>query len=103
MLAVGQAFVLVGGGFDLLQGATLALTAAVTAYLATSLGLSPWPAAPIALMIGASLGLYQRVLRRVDRHESVRDDVEHDADLPGAAFVFLAWLADPAGLMSSAP
>ena len=57
VLAVGQTFVLIGGGFDLSQGATLALTAAVTAWLATSLGLNPWLAAPFALMIGASLGL----------------------------------------------
>lgn len=56
VLAAGQAFVLIGGGFDLSQGATLALSAALTAWLATSLGVDPWLAAPLALAIGALLG-----------------------------------------------
>src|SRR3954447_4335227 len=44
VLAVGQTFVLIGGGFDLSQGAALGLTAAVTAWLIRS-GLDPWPSA----------------------------------------------------------
>lgn len=56
VLAVGQTFVLIGGGFDLSQGAALALTAAVTAWFATALQVDPWLAAPLALLIGAVLG-----------------------------------------------
>ena len=40
VLALGQAFVLIGGGFDLSQGAILALTAALTGHLAQR-GVSP--------------------------------------------------------------
>src|SRR5271166_6318102 len=43
VLALGQTFVLIGGGFDLSQGAMLALTAAATAHLAKH-QVSPLPA-----------------------------------------------------------
>lgn len=56
VLAVGQAFVLIGGGFDLAQGATMALAAAVAATLATSEGLTPWLVMPLCLGFGAALG-----------------------------------------------
>jgi ribose transport system permease protein len=55
VLALGQAFVLLGGGFDLSQGAMLGLTAAATAWLARA-GLGPVPAAVAALGIGTLLG-----------------------------------------------
>ena len=48
VLAIGQAFVLLGGGFDLSQGAMLALTAAATAHLARS-GASPIVAGAAAM------------------------------------------------------
>jgi ribose/xylose/arabinose/galactoside ABC-type transport system permease subunit len=57
VLAAGQSFVLIGGGFDLSQGAMLALTGAVTAWAVVSLNVNPWLAAPLALTIGALLGL----------------------------------------------
>lgn len=56
VLAVGQAFVLIGGGFDLSQGATMTLTAASAAMLATGAGLSPGLVTPLALALGALLG-----------------------------------------------
>lgn len=49
VLAAGQAFVLIGGGFDLSQGAAMGLCAAVAALLATK-GLSP------PLTVAATLG-----------------------------------------------
>src|SRR3954451_4134565 len=55
VLALGQAFVLIGGGFDLWQGAILALSAAATAHLAAR-GAPPAAAAAVALLIAASLG-----------------------------------------------
>jgi ribose transport system permease protein len=55
VLAIGQAFVLIGGGFDLSQGAMLGLTAAVTAWMAKE-GLGLVPASLAALAIGTLLG-----------------------------------------------
>jgi ribose transport system permease protein len=60
VLAVGQTFVLIAGGFDLSQGSALCLTAAMTAWLleriAPTGGLAPWLAASAALGVGAALG-----------------------------------------------
>jgi ribose transport system permease protein len=56
VLAVGQAFVLIGGGFDLSQGATVALTAAATAWLAGPSAWNPWIAAGAGLLLGGLLG-----------------------------------------------
>jgi ribose transport system permease protein len=55
VLAAGQAFVLIGGGFDLSQGATLGFTAACTAWVA-SLGYGPLPCTVVALGVGLILG-----------------------------------------------
>ncbi|WP_165221003.1 ABC transporter permease [Aquisphaera insulae] len=55
VLALGQAFVLIGGGFDLSQGAMMALTAAVAGQLATR-GTSPAVAAVLVLSLGTLLG-----------------------------------------------
>jgi ribose transport system permease protein len=55
VLAAGQTFVLIGGGFDLSQGAILALSAAGTALMIKA-GLGPIPAALAAMLIGAALG-----------------------------------------------
>ena len=61
VLALGQAFVLIGGGFDLSQGAILALSAALTGHLAQR-GVSPVVAAAAALGIGALLGSINGVM-----------------------------------------
>jgi ribose transport system permease protein len=55
VLAMGQVFCLIGGGFDLSQGANLALSAAVTAGLARA-GWHPAVAAGAALAVGMLLG-----------------------------------------------
>lgn len=56
VLAVGQTFVLIGGGFDLSQGATVALTAAATAWLAGPQAVNPWLAGAAGLAFGGLLG-----------------------------------------------
>lgn len=53
ILAVGQAFPLIGGGFDLSQGAVASLTGAVTASLLSRYG----QPIPVAVATGLALGL----------------------------------------------
>jgi ribose transport system permease protein len=55
VLALGQAFVLLGGGFDLSQGAMLALTAAATASLSQR-GVPTLVSVAFALGLGTLLG-----------------------------------------------
>lgn len=55
VLAIGQTFVLIGGGFDLSQGAALALSAAVGASLAVA-GWPPYVAGAGAIGCGLLLG-----------------------------------------------
>ncbi|QEH37055.1 Ribose transport system permease protein RbsC [Aquisphaera giovannonii] len=55
VLAIGQAFVLVGGGFDLSQGSMMALTAAVAGLLAQR-GCPSAAVATLVLALGAVLG-----------------------------------------------
>jgi ribose transport system permease protein len=55
VLALGQTFVLIGGGFDLSQGAMLALTAAATAHLAQQ-NVSMATAVLAAMGLGSLLG-----------------------------------------------
>ncbi len=62
ILAVGQAFPLIGGGFDLSQGAIAGLCGSVTAWLLSSKGM-PVPAAmAIGISLGALLGTINGVL-----------------------------------------
>lgn len=66
VLAIGQTFVLLGGGFDLSQGAMLALTAAVVAHLnqwevGTAVCLAA--AAGVGLSLGAINGYFVSVVR----------------------------------------
>lgn len=61
VLAVGQTFVLIGGGFDLSQGATMAMTAGMAAILVANRGVSPWLAVPIVLALGALLGAFNGI------------------------------------------
>lgn len=66
VLAIGQTFVLIGGGFDLSQGAMLALTAAVVAHLAqwTSSGpLCMAAALAVGVVLGALNGFFVSVVR----------------------------------------
>jgi len=66
VLAIGQTFVLLGGGFDLSQGAMLALTAAAVAHLnqweaGTAACLAT--AAGVGLLLGAINGFFVAVVR----------------------------------------
>ncbi|MBM3459717.1 MAG: ABC transporter permease [Armatimonadetes bacterium] len=62
ILAVGQTFPLIGGGFDLSQGAIASLTGAITASLLSSAGLPIPLAVAIGVGLGALLGLVNGVL-----------------------------------------
>ena len=66
VLAIGQTFVLIGGGFDLSQGAMLALTAAVVAHLAQWTGSGAVciaAALAVGLVLGALNGFFVSVVR----------------------------------------
>ncbi len=56
ILAVGQACALIGGGFDLSQGAIVGLAAAMAGAAANWWGWPPWGAAGVALATGMALG-----------------------------------------------
>jgi ribose transport system permease protein len=62
ILAVGQAFPLIGGGFDLSQGAIVGLTGAVTASMMSRYGLPIHYAIPIGLATGVLLGYVNGLL-----------------------------------------
>lgn len=66
VLAIGQTFVLIGGGFDLSQGAMIALTAAVVAHLAQWSGsgaVCVATALAVGLILGALNGFFVSVVR----------------------------------------
>lgn len=64
LLAVGQALVILGGngGIDLSIGAMLSLSGVVMGLLTDVAGLSPWLAAPLALVVGMMLGALNGLL-----------------------------------------
>ncbi|MFN3650530.1 MAG: ABC transporter permease [Armatimonadota bacterium] len=62
ILAIGQAFPLIGGGFDLSQGAVASLTGAVTASLMSQYGVPMTVAIPAGLTLGLLLGLVNGLL-----------------------------------------
>ncbi len=88
VLAIGQAFVLLGGGFDLSQGAMMALTAAATAYLAQR-GVSPVVAGVFALGFGSLLGSINGVMVSVVRTNPFVTTLSTLLIFRGAAFVLL--------------
>ncbi len=114
VLAVGQAFVLIGGGFDLSQGAILALTAGATAWLVTdpvvlgpwaigSVEVGPWTfgpfgagvVAPLALAFGLILGAINGLfVARVGTNPFVTT-LSTTLMYRGAAFVMLSGLSIP--------
>jgi ribose transport system permease protein len=89
VLALGQAFVLVGGGFDLSQGAMMALTAAVTAHLAQR-GVSPVVVTVSALAIGALLGSINGVMVAAIRTNPFVTTLSTLLIFRGAAFITLS-------------
>lgn len=88
VLAIGQAFVLLGGGFDLSQGAMLALTAAATAHLARS-GASPIVAGAAAMLIGSLLGSINGVMVALVRTNPFVTTLSTLLIYRGAAFIIL--------------
>jgi len=88
VLALGQAVVLLGGGFDLSQGAMMALIAAVTAHLAQR-GVSPVVVAAAALAIGALLGSINGVLVAAVRTNPFVTTLSTLLIFRGAAFIVL--------------
>ena len=91
VLAAGQAFVLIGGGFDLSQGATLAFTAATTAMLVKA-GAGPIPALLAALSIGLVLGAINGGFVAVVRTNPFVTTLSTLLIYRGAAFVLLGGL-----------
>lgn len=61
ILAVGQAFVIITAGIDLSQGSVLALSA-ISMALVYQAGLPFWLAVILALVIGATVGLFNGIL-----------------------------------------
>lgn len=92
VLAVGQAFVLLGGGFDLSQGATVALTAAVTAWLAGPLRADPWLAAGTGIGLGGWLGAINGLCVAGVGTNPFVTTLSTTLIYRGAAFVFLGGL-----------
>ncbi len=88
VLAAGQTFVLIGGGFDLSQGAIVALTAASTAWLAKDYT-GPIPAALVGLGLGAMLGAINGFFVAVVRTNAFVTTLSTLLIYRGAAFVLL--------------
>ncbi len=88
VLALGQAFVLLGGGFDLSQGAAMALIAALTAELARR-GFSPLAAGAAALAIGGFLGSINGVMIALVRTNPFVTTLSTLLVFRGAAFIVL--------------
>lgn len=88
LLAVGQTFALIGGGFDLSQGATLGLSAAVSALLLAR-GHGPMTAAAAALLAGATLGAINGIFVALVRANAFVTTLSTMLVYRGAAFLLL--------------
>lgn len=89
VLAVGQAFTLIGGGFDLSQGAIVALAAAVSATLVER-GFGPSIAGASAIATGAALGAINGLFVAAVRTNPFVTTLSTMLIYRGAAFVVLA-------------
>lgn len=89
VLAVGQTFVLIGGGFDLSQGAALGLTAATTAWLVQH-NSGTVPAALSALAVGTLLGVLNGVCIAGIGTNAFVTTLSTQLIYRGAAFILLA-------------
>ncbi len=89
VLAAGQTFALIGGGFDLSQGAALALTAACTATLAKQ-GVHPVLCACAALAVGLLLGAINGGFVAIVRTNPFVTTLSTLLVYRGAAFLLLA-------------
>jgi ribose transport system permease protein len=88
VLALGQAFALIGGGFDLSQGAILALSAAATAHLAAR-GVPAVLAGAAALALGGLLGTVNGFLVAVVRTNPFVTTLSTLLIFRGATFIAL--------------
>lgn len=88
VLAAGQTFVLIGGGFDLSQGAALALSAACTAW-AASRGYGLIPCIVVALSVGLILGAINGGFVAIARTNPFVTTLSTLLIYRGAAFVLL--------------
>lgn len=89
VLALGQAFVLIGGGFDLSQGAIMALVAAASGLL-TQRGVSPVVVAAAALALGSLLGSINGVMVAAVRTNPFVTTLSTLLIYRGAAFIALS-------------
>jgi ribose/xylose/arabinose/galactoside ABC-type transport system permease subunit len=88
VLAVGQTFALIGGGFDLSQGAILAFSAACAAWLA-KLGYHPLIVGFVALSVGLLLGTINGSFVAIVRTNPFVTTLSAMLIYRGAAFVLL--------------
>ncbi|MDG3006207.1 ABC transporter permease [Paludisphaera mucosa] len=88
VLAIGQAFVLIGGGFDLSQGAMLALVAATVGHLSQA-GWPPLVCVAAALVVGLGLGAINGFFVSVVRTNPFVTTLSTLLIFRGAAFIAL--------------
>ena len=62
LLAGGQTFVILTGGVDLAVGALTALAGAVAGHMMIKMGVDPYMAMAVALLIGAAVGVFNGYL-----------------------------------------
>lgn len=58
IMALGMTVVIVSGGIDLSVGSVMALTGSAIALLATSVGLPPWLAIALGILLGVAVGMF---------------------------------------------
>jgi ribose transport system permease protein len=90
VLSVGQAFAIIGGGFDLAQGATLAFSAAVAARLIGLHGWPPWAAALAALAAGLGVGAVHGLCVGYARTSAFVTTLSSSLIIRGLTFLLLA-------------
>lgn len=88
VLALGQAFVLIGGGFDLSQGAIMALSAAAAGIMSRH-GFAPAVVVAATLALGAALGSINGVMVAVIRINPFVTTLSTLLIYRGAAFIAL--------------
>ena len=76
VIAIGMTFVIIGGGFDLSVGSTVALAGCVAAMAMVKFGMAAGVAAGIAA--GVAVGLANGVDHRQARRQSVHHHARHD-------------------------
>jgi ribose/xylose/arabinose/galactoside ABC-type transport system permease subunit len=57
IVGVGMTYLFIAGEFDISVGSTFGLSAVLITWLVSEHGMAPWPAAALALVLGAVIGL----------------------------------------------